>query len=148
MSEYGMGYPDTIKDSLQLARHIFRDLETLKPTAWIYWQAVENLGSDWGLLQVNLNDPKVIIIKKQYYIFKHFTRTLKEGDTYKFIDKNILQITNSKKQNKYIILNDTNKPIDLEVPGKTFTISNNNRDFDTLDYIKIVPSYSIVSVNF
>jgi hypothetical protein len=147
MSEYGMGYPDTIKDSLQLARHIFRDLETLEPTGYIYWQAVENFGSDWGLLQVDFNDPKVIIIKKQYYIFKHFTRTLKEGDTYKFLDQNVLQITDSENRNKYIILNDTNKPIDIDVPGNTFTISDDNRDFHTSSSMNVIPSYSIVTVN-
>ena len=143
MSEFGMGYPDTIKDCLPLAKNIFRDLKTLKPTAWIYWQAVENFGTNWGLLQVDFNDPKVVVIKKQYYILKHFTRTLKEGDTYKFIDKNVLQIN----ENKFIILNDTNEPININIPGKTFTISNSNHDFYTLDYIKIVPRYSIVSIN-
>ena len=142
MSEYGMGYPDNFKDSLQLARHIFRDLETLQPTAWVYWQAVENLGSNWGLLQVDFNDPNVIIIKKQYYILKHFTRTLKEGDTYKFIDKNVLQIN----ENKFIILNDTNVPININVPGKIFTISDDRHDYHRFSYMKSAPSFSIVSI--
>ena len=155
MSEFGMGYAEQAcfgLDSLKLARNIFRDLQTLKPTAWIYWQAVENFGTSWGLLQVDFNNPNKIIIKKQYYIFKHFTRTLKEGDTYKFINNNILQINNK----KFIILNDTNKPIDINIQihintkyTYTYTITDINNNYQTFNnhIIKSVPSYSIISIN-
>jgi len=128
MSEYGMGYPDTMSDSLPLARHIFRDLSTFKPEAWIYWQVVENIDSNWGLIQVDFECPKKIKIKKQYYIFKHFTQTLKENDTYKFINENILEIENGIHL-KYIILNDNVEPITNNIIQKyTFNkcyISNN-----------------------
>ena len=159
MSEFGMGYVDEplescfSLDSLKLARNIFRDLQTLKPTAWIYWQAVENLGTSWGLLQVDFNNPNVIIIQKQYYIFKHFTRTLKEGDTYEFINKYVLQINNNiSNKKKFIILNDTNKPIDINIPidintKYTYTITDINNNYQVTETkVKSVPSYSIMSI--
>lgn len=151
MSEYGMG-SDNIKDSLQLARNIFRDLQTLNPTAWIYWQAVENVGTNWGLLQIDFNNPNKIIIQKQYYIFKHFTTTLKEGDTYEFINNNILQINNISNKKKFIILNDTNTSFDINIPidiniQYLYTITDNKNNYQVLDtQVKSVPSYSIMSL--
>ena len=111
MSEYGFGYRDTISDSLQLARNIFRDLDTLAPSVWVYWQ-VEHITSTWGLLKVDFENPNEIQIQKQYWVFKHFTNTLKKGDTYKVISKNILKIDNET-HTKYIILNDSSFPLDL-----------------------------------
>ncbi|GBF92866.1 hypothetical protein Rsub_05485 [Raphidocelis subcapitata] len=51
VSEYGTG-----KGAAGLAAHMVRDLSTLLPTAWIYWQAVEEPGSTWGLVQAPLKD--------------------------------------------------------------------------------------------
>jgi len=33
-----------------------KDLSTLLPTAWVYWQAVEEPGSSWGLVQAPFKD--------------------------------------------------------------------------------------------
>lgn len=52
MSEFGTG-----RGALQLARHIVKDLSTLLPSAWVYWQAVEDLGAGWGLLEMPLQHP-------------------------------------------------------------------------------------------
>lgn len=52
VSEFGTG-----RGALQLARHILKDLSTLLPSAWVYWQAVEDLGAGWGLLEMPLQHP-------------------------------------------------------------------------------------------
>jgi hypothetical protein len=142
MSEFGMGYPDTVKDSLPLARNIFRDLQTFKPTAWVYWQVVENFGSEWGLIQLDFNNPIVINIRKQYYIFKHFTRTLKENDTYTFVNNNILKINSD----KFIVLNDSDSDLTIDLPGNTFIISDSTRDYQIVDKMTVLPSMSIVTI--
>lgn len=105
VSEFGMGGPDTIENAFKLALHIFRDLQTLHPEAWIYWQVVENTQPNgWGLLHVDFNNPKEVTILKQYWIMMHFTKTLKENDTYKFLNKNVLQIKNTNGKCAYIII--------------------------------------------
>lgn len=112
MSEYGMGYKD-FNDSLKLGRQIFRDLKTFKPEAWVYWQAVENQnGSNWGLLTIPFGDLSVqnLYIQPQYYIFKHFTRSFKDSETYEFVTNNIIKITNTSKE-AFIVLNDTKTTI-------------------------------------
>jgi O-glycosyl hydrolase len=52
MSEFGnAGAPDSINAGQQLARMIARDLQYMRPRAWVYWQAMEAAGdSNWGLL--------------------------------------------------------------------------------------------------
>lgn len=113
MSEFGMGGNDTLVTALKLARHIFRDLQTYSPQAWIYWQVVESSSSDgWGLIHIPFDRPtyQQISIRKQYWIMKHFTHTLQEHDTYHFLDNNnhVLNIVNnSTNKQAYIILNDT-----------------------------------------
>lgn len=52
VSEFGTG-----RGALQLARHIIKDLSTLLPSAWVYWQAVEDLGAGWGLLEMPMQHP-------------------------------------------------------------------------------------------
>jgi hypothetical protein len=110
MSEFGCGSKDTFIDSLTLAKHIFRDLETLQPQAWIYWQVENSNSGNWGILQVDFTNPSTVFIKKQYYILKHFTKTLKNGDNYKILHQNSLQILHiqNTKEIKYIIFNNTN----------------------------------------
>jgi hypothetical protein len=153
ISEYGYGYNDTIVDSLPLARKIFNDLSILKPEAWVYWQAVEDInGSNWGLLQVDFNNPTIIKIQKQYYVFKHFTRTIKSDDKYDFINKNIMKII-SKYTVKYIVLNDTKNILDLSLKNHIkeeiieYNFSNNYNDYTTLLSIDMVGKSTLLSID-
>ena len=132
VSEYGFGYNDTISNSLALARHILRDLDTLKPNAWIYWQ-VEHITSSWGLLKISFENPDKIYIQKQYWVFKHFTNTLRPGDTYRFLSKNILKINT----NKYIILNDSNIHLNLQMQMSLDEKSRIYMSRDNMDYVEI-----------
>lgn len=157
MSEYGWGYNDTIKDSLPLARQIFRDLDTFQPRAWIYWQSVEHMIGNWGLIQTDFNNPINIIVKKQYYILKHFTRFLRPGDKYvlqssNFWSKcNILKITSNIGITKYIILNDTDKELNLDL-NIYYNHSYIVQSDETKTYTKLLsvptkfPPYSITSI--
>lgn len=52
VSEFGTG-----RGALQLAKHVVKDLATLLPCAWVYWQAVEGPGSGWGLLELPIEHP-------------------------------------------------------------------------------------------
>jgi hypothetical protein len=148
MSEYGFGYDNTISSSLGLARNIFRDLDTLRPDAWIYWQ-VEHITSSWGLLKVDFRNPDKIYIQKQYWVFKHFTNTLRPGDTYKSVSKNILQIN----MNKYIILNDSNNLLSLPelslCEKSRIYMSSDNIDYTEICSLpKVILPNTLISINF
>lgn len=52
VSEFGTG-----RGALQLARHIVKDLATLLPSSWVYWQAVEDMGANWGLVEMPMQHP-------------------------------------------------------------------------------------------
>lgn len=136
MSEFGMGGPNTIETGLNLAKQIFRDLNTLQPEAWIYWQAVEDLSyNGWGLIQVPFNNPIEIKIQKQYWVFKHFTKTLCENDYYTFIDKNTLKITNNKGKLAYIILNKINFDLFKNLQITNIKLTNEQFDYEHLDQL-------------
>lgn len=62
------------------AQHVLRDLRTLRPSAWMYWQAVEDEGSDWGLLHTALsgNNPAVTRDPK-FHLLRIFVSHLRPG---------------------------------------------------------------------
>lgn len=152
MSEYGFGYENTISSSLALGRHIFRDLKTLTPNVWVYWQ-VEHITSSWGILKVDFGKPDQIYIQKQYWIFKHFTNTLRPGDTYKVVSDNIIEIQQADFY-KYIILNDNDFSISLpEIISsktkncKTIYMSRDNNDYIKLETLpKIILPKTLISI--
>lgn len=134
VSEYGVGCENTLTSSLILARSIFRDLDTLSPDAWIYWQ-VEHITSSWGFIKIDFQNPTQIYIQKQYWVLKHFTKTLRPGDTYKILSNSILQIDN-KGERKYIVLNDTNNIIDLNF------LKESTMDFKSCYYSDQIAEYA------
>jgi hypothetical protein len=143
LSEYGLGYENSISDSLRLGRNIFRDLGTLYPSAWVYWQ-VEHITSSWGLLRVDFENPSEIDIQKQYWVFKHFTNTLREGDMYEVVSKNVLKVE-SDSCIKYIILNDSKKDIVLDgMIDINFEMLECNISDDLNDYTKLLCMPSVI----
>ena len=73
MSEYG----DGDASGLALAETIVRDMNELKPDAWIYWQPFDWDG--WGLIQSNLGDNWIGSANRKYYVFSQFSRHIKQG---------------------------------------------------------------------
>ncbi len=64
------------------AEHVLRDLRTLRPSAWMYWQGVEDAGSDWGLLHtplVGATGGLPPLRDGKYYILRLFVRHLSAG---------------------------------------------------------------------
>jgi hypothetical protein len=130
VSEYGMGGSDDMTTAFSLAKHIFRDLYTLQPSAWIYWQVVENLSSNgWGLIQVPFVNPTEIKVLKQYWAMIHFTKRLRPGDIYSFVTKNILEIKKNNHQSAYIILGESH----LTKSTELFIRSLVARDIELID---------------
>lgn len=133
ISEFGMGGPDNIHNAIKLAKQIYRDLYTLKPEAWIYWQVIEDLiPNGWGLIQIPFNNPINIKILKQYWIMMHFTKTLREGDTYHFVNNNIIEIQNHKNKLAYIILGKTNLTHYQHLNIKEIRITDNDNNYTSL----------------
>lgn len=77
VSEYGQG------GAQGLASKIMHDLLTLRPEAWVYWQAVEEVGSSWGLLHAPLGpqqeDRDAVQVGAQFHVLKVFAEHLRPG---------------------------------------------------------------------
>jgi len=81
---------DDVRPALALAEHIVRDLKRLEPSAWVFWQAIEDLsargsggGHNWGLIKMDLAakpspNPAVHITAK-YWAMANFSRYLRPG---------------------------------------------------------------------
>lgn len=75
MSEYG----DWDATGLQMATCITKDIRELRPTAWCYWQLVDE-SSGWGMLRGELRrDPKITEVATKYYVWAHYTRHVRPG---------------------------------------------------------------------
>lgn len=96
MSEADLSPPNVAEDfddmasALTLAERITQDLKRLEPSAWVFWQAIENLsarkpgeGSNWGLIKMDLAarpsaDPAIHVTRK-YWAMANFSRYLRPG---------------------------------------------------------------------
>lgn len=94
MSEVGFGGGsvhdhDDMELSLQLAAGLIMDMKYLQPTAWIYWQVVEDetYDSNWGMLHANFTGTNDFSLTKGFYGFSQFTRFIRPG--YRFIGSNV-----------------------------------------------------------
>jgi len=83
MSEEG----DKDSSGMTTAQRIVEDLRDMQPTAWIYWQAIDQTGTGWGLIDMDLNARKTnAVTNKRYYVFANFTRFIPPGATFFSVD--------------------------------------------------------------
>jgi galactan endo-1,6-beta-galactosidase len=84
MSEFG----DGDGGGMALAQSITEDINSLRASAWIYWQPIEPY-SGWGLINAKYDKPedqfaaeraKPTWIYQKYYTFAQFTRFLRPGN--------------------------------------------------------------------
>lgn len=134
MSEWGMGQNTNEKDidvMIKFAKSLMNDFIYLKPSAWIYWQVIENLSSNgWGCLQIPFHDPKIenIVYNVQFTIFQHFTHYIKPGSyilKLKNPKNNKLKWIGCVKNNKIslIILSENNDCVNLIFPFHLYNIN-------------------------
>ncbi|WP_369412057.1 glycoside hydrolase [Hephaestia mangrovi] len=75
---------------LAFAEHVVLDLKRLRPSAWVFWQAVENVsavdgagGSNWGLIKTDLRAsadvPHPIHVTRKYWAMAQFSRYIRPG---------------------------------------------------------------------
>ncbi|MFD1675493.1 glycoside hydrolase family 30 protein [Alicyclobacillus fodiniaquatilis] len=79
MSEYG----DGDSSGMTMSTEIIADVKQLKPTAWVYWQAVD--GPGWGMLQMDVNHPGHDQFKttEKYYVMENYSKFIRPN--YQFI---------------------------------------------------------------
>lgn len=80
LSEYG----DGDASGLEMAGRINEDINGLHPSAWVYWQVVDNAGG-WGFLRNPLKDETTTdyIINKKYYVMGNYSKFIRPS--YRFI---------------------------------------------------------------
>lgn len=70
--------------ALGLARFVMLDINTLRASGWIYWQAIEEFAAQpyWGLIFSTHTSRKPFNyrIRPQYYVLMQFTKWIRPGD--------------------------------------------------------------------
>ena len=85
MSEWGTGAGphdhEAIAPALTLAQQIVRDMNVLRPEAWVYWQAVENeAANNWGFIHADFTGANERYWPtKQYYGMAQFSTFVRPG---------------------------------------------------------------------
>ncbi len=75
MSEYG----DGDASGLTMAHQIVTDLRVMMPTAWVYWQAIDN-GGGWGCIDMDLNNhAQTYTVNPKYYALAQFSNFIHPG---------------------------------------------------------------------
>merc|ERR1712232_450915 len=73
-------YADGTGSGLDMATNMTLDFKWLHPTAWCYWQLVDETDG-WGLLQGNLRaaQPTLERVEMKYFALAHFSRHIQPG---------------------------------------------------------------------
>ena len=90
MSEWGPQNTVTslLQTALVMAAHISLDVNILEVVSWSYWQAVEMMNGQWGLVMAryelaynggSYNGPFVYTITKSYYVMMQYSRWITPG---------------------------------------------------------------------
>ncbi len=76
LSEYG----DGDASGLTMSRRILEDMNGLHPTAWVYWQVVDNAGG-WGMLLNPMKDETTTayVVNKKYWVMANYSRFIRPG---------------------------------------------------------------------
>ncbi|KAK4225459.1 glycoside hydrolase family 30 protein [Podospora fimiseda] len=62
----------------ELVSNLLLDMRWLRPTAWVYWQALDRAGG-WGLIDAD-NDKKTIgSVNQKYFVLAQFARHIRPG---------------------------------------------------------------------
>jgi len=79
MSEEG----DNDRTGLTMAARIVKDIRDMQATAWVYWQAVEQVGAGWGMIEMDLNNRHLgYTVLPKYHVFANFSRFIPEGSQF------------------------------------------------------------------
>ena len=57
-----------IEDAINISLKIIRDIVILRANAWVYWQAIEDINSKWGLIQVSFDNLRGYKLTRQYWM--------------------------------------------------------------------------------
>ena len=71
LSEYG----GEDADGLTMARHLLSELHLLRPSAWMYWQPLDEAG--WGLIDANIDNKTIGQINPKFFVLAQFTRHIR-----------------------------------------------------------------------
>ncbi|KAI0390288.1 glycoside hydrolase family 30 protein [Xylariaceae sp. FL0594] len=72
-SEYG----ESDGTGKQLVSNLLLDFRWLRPTGWVYWQAID--GGGWGLIQGDNDAGTLSTVNGKYYVLAQFSRHIREG---------------------------------------------------------------------
>ncbi|MFE1384153.1 glycoside hydrolase [Streptomyces sp. NPDC058740] len=71
-------YTDVDGSGMTIARNLGLDMRWLHPTAWVYWQVVDNSnGGGWG--PIELVDNRLGLVNTKYYVLAQYTRHIRPG---------------------------------------------------------------------
>ena len=61
----------------RLASNLLLDFRWMRPTAWVYWQAID--GGGWGLIDGNNDDVSLGSPGQKYFVLAQYSRHIREG---------------------------------------------------------------------
>ena len=120
MSEYG----DGDASGLQMSAQILRDLKQLRPTAWVYWQAVDGAGG-WGFLSNPLKDQTTTdyVVNDKYWVMANYSRFIRPGARFIPVadDRTLAALDVRKNQLILVATNPDETPRDVAYDLSAFT---------------------------
>src|SRR5699024_8037085 len=137
MCEFGAGWAEEhnhqdMTSVMELAEKITFDLRILQPSAWVYWQAVEDESAqnNWGVIHSDFMTEESYELTKQYYAMSNFSKFIRPGSSIILPDsaRSVAAYNKEEKQLTIVITNDSNDENALEFDLSEFEINPGSAD--------------------
>ena len=137
MSEFGAGGSEEhnhqdMTSVMELAEKITFDLRILQPSAWVYWQAVEDESAqnNWGFIHSDFMSEESYELTKQYYAMANFSKFIRPGSRIILPDnaRSVAAYDEEERQLTIVMTNDSNDEKTLEFDLSAFNLNTESAD--------------------
>lgn len=121
-----------MRPAIALAQQIITDINSMKPRAWVLWQAIENTtpdqdkSSNWGLIKADFSkseQPEYRMTKK-FWAFAHFTKFVRPGYRFLKSDNPDVVVAENPETGEVVVVavnpGLVSRTVDIQLPGARF----------------------------
>src|SRR5690625_77216 len=119
--------PEDMVPALNMSKQVYQTFKELKPSAWIFWQAVENWAHNidaehnWGLIHANYEgegaeglEEFAFTTNKKFYTMGQYSKFIRPGDIQIDIDQDQAVAFINKEDDKLVIVQTNDHESDIE----------------------------------
>ena len=149
--------PEDMVPALNMSKQVYQTFKELKPSAWVFWQAVENWAHNidaehnWGLIHANYEgegaeglEEFAFTTNKKFYTMGQYSKFIRPGDIQVDIDQDQAVAFINKEDDKLVIVQTNDRESDIEY---SYDLSEFNAESNVVEVYRTSADEDIVQLD-